>query len=279
MSQDLDQILIEQFLSEAHIEFQSKGFLLEQAVRMKTGTKGTSVHFPVFGNGIANQKAPQDTVTPLNISSRDVSVTLEDWYAAEYVDRSFKNKIAVNATSEYSQICAMALARRSDQMVIDAATAVTYAASPTSAQGTDIVAGGTGFTWDKFRAMVKAHRARAAGGDIYCVMDAEAEEDLINEQELTSSDFVNQKAIAGDGLNGMTIMGVHFIVLPDMPEGGLPSGVAYSWNKMAMGMAMSEKLGGDISWENKHASYLVNMWLEANAVNIDPLGSVRVNFV
>ena len=45
MSLQLSEIEIEQFLSEAHSEFQSEGFLLENAIRTKTGTKGSIVHF------------------------------------------------------------------------------------------------------------------------------------------------------------------------------------------------------------------------------------------
>ena len=102
MSLQLSQIEIDLFLSDAHTEFKSKGFHLEKAVRVQTGTSGANVHFPVFGNGIANQKAPQDDIVPMNITNRDVSLTMEDWYAAEYADRSFQKKIAVNATDRKS---------------------------------------------------------------------------------------------------------------------------------------------------------------------------------
>src|SRR3989304_1462959 len=111
MSMSLDQIEIQQFISDAHAEFQSEGFLLDDSIRMKTGTKGEIINFPVFGKGVANQKAVQDNLTPLNIDSRNVTCTVQDWFAAEYVDRTFKYKLAVNATQEYSSICAMAIGR------------------------------------------------------------------------------------------------------------------------------------------------------------------------
>lgn len=279
MSLQLDQILVEQFLSDAHADFQSEGFLLRNACRTQTGVKGSVLHFPVFGQGMANQKAPQDDVIPMNISNRDVTLTIQDWYASEYADRSFKNKIEVNAVEEYTKLCSWALARRADQLAVDAAGAVTYSTTPTSSQGYQIAAGGAGFTYLKFKETFKALRQRSAAmGELFLVIDAEAEEDLLSETELTSSDFVNQKAIAGNGLNGMTLMGMNIIVLPNMEEGGLPSGKAYCWNKMAMGFGSSDMLGGDISWENVKTSYLINMWLEANAVAIDPKGFVEINF-
>lgn len=280
MSLNLSQIEIEQFLSDAHAEFQSEGFLLRDKVRTKTGTKGAIVHFPVFGEGMANQKAPQDDVTPMNVSNRDVEVTIEDWYAAEYVDRSFKNKLAVNAVDEYTKLCSWAIARRADQLVIDAIAGATYSTTPTSTQGAQIAAGGTGFTFAKFLEAHKFLRQRSANhGKRVCMINAEAEADLLDVTELTSSDFVNKKALESDGLNGMTIMGIEFVVIPTMNEGGLSDTKGYMFNEMAVGYADSETLGGDISWENVKTSYLINMWLEANAAVIDAKGLVEINFV
>lgn len=285
MSLNLQQIEIEQFLSDAHAEFQSEGFLLENSIRTKTGTKGSIVHFPVFGEGMANQKAPQDDVTPMNVSNRDVEVNIQDWYASEYADRSFQNKLAVNAVDEYTKLCSWAIARRADQIVIDPIAALTYNASPSATQGALVADGGTGFTYDKLKAAHKFLRKRSANrGKRTLILTADAEEDLLAEEKLTSSDFVNKKAIESDGLNGMTLLGINFIVLPDMNEGGLPLtggglGRCFMYNEMAVGYASSERLGGDISWENVKTSYLINMWLEAGAAVIDPRGLVEVQFV
>jgi hypothetical protein len=284
MSLNLSQIEIEQFLSDAHAEFQSQGFLLENAIRTKTGTKGSKVHFPVFGQGMANQKAPQDDVTPMNISNRDVVVDIEDWYASEYADRSFQNKLAVNAVDEYTKLCSWSIARRADQIVIDPIAALTYSATPNDSQGALVVDGGTGFTYAKLREGHKFLRKRSANmGKRTLIIDADAEEQLLAENTLINSDFVNKKALESDGLNGMTLLGLNFIVIPDMNEGGLPRtggglGRAFMVNEMAVGYASSERLGGDISWENVKTSYLINMWLEAGCAVIDAKGLVEVQY-
>jgi len=281
MSLALTEIEIQQFLSDAHAEFQSTGFLLEKTLRTQTGVKGAILNFPIFGQGVANQKAPQDDVSPLNISNRNVALVLEDWYAPEYVDRTFQYKIAVNAVDEYVKLCSWALARRSDQLIIDAANAVTYTTTPTNLQGAlvpDTLL--DGLTYAKLRAAHKQLRARSANmGKKYFVIDADGEEDLLNEEKLTSGFFINDKPIPRpDGLNGVTVLGMNFIVIPDMTEGGLPPGTAFAWNEMAMGYGSADRLGGDISWENIKTSYLINMWLSANATAIDPKGMVKIEF-
>ena len=280
MSMDLSEIEIQQFLSDAHAEFQSTGFLLEKSVRTQTGVKGAILNFPVFGQGVANQKAPQDDVVPLNISNRNVALTLEDWYAPEYVDRTFQYKIAVNAVDEYVKLCSWALARRSDQMIIDVADALTYSATPVDTEGYLVANGATGFTYAKLRETHKALRARSANmGRKFIVIDAEAESDLLNEEKVTSGFYINNKPIpAADGLDGQNVLGMNFIVIPDMTEGGLPAGTAFAWNEMAMGYGSADRLGGDISWENIKSSYLINMWLSANAAVIDPKGMVKIEF-
>lgn len=286
MSLALSQIEIQQFLSDAHAEFQSQGFLLQSAVRTKTGTKGSQVHFPVFGQGMANQKAPQDDITPMNISNRDAIAVIEDWYASEYADRSFQNKLAVNAVEEYSKLCAWAIGRRADQITIDTVAGATYTTTPTALQGANVDAGTTGFTYAKLREGHRWLRQRSANmGKRTVIIDAIAEEQLLDAFQLTNSLYVNQRILDNDGLNGMTFLGMNFIVIPEMNEGGLPTtsggtvGNAFFINEMAVGYAQSERLGGDISWENIKTSYLINMWMEAGAVVVDPKGLVRVQYL
>lgn len=286
MSLALSQIEIQQFLSDAHAEFQSEGFLLQNAVRTKSGTKGSIVHFPVFGEGMANQKAPQDDITPMNISNRDAQATIEDWYASEYADRSFQNKLAVNAVEEYSKLCAWAIGRRADQINIDTIAGATYSATPISTEGALVAVGTTGFTYAK---LLEAHRwlrQRSANrGKRTVIIDSIAESQLLEEIQLTNSLYVNTKILDNDGLNGMTFLGMNFIVMPEMNEGGLPTtgggtvGRAFFVNEMAVGYAQSERLGGDISWENIKTSYLINMWMEAGAVVVDPKGLVEVDYL
>lgn len=286
MSLELSQIEIQQFLSDAHAEFQSEGFLLQNAVRTKTGTKGSQVHFPVFGEGMANQKAPQDDITPMNVSNRDAIAVIEDWYASEYADRSFQNKLAVNAVDEYSKLCAWAIGRRADQITIDTVAGATFSATPTTTEGALVAVGTTGFTFDKLREGHRWLRQRSANmGKRTVIIDAIAEEQLLDNFQLTNSLYVNSKILDNDGLNGMTFLGMNFIVIPQMNEGGLPTktggtvGRAFFINEMAVGYAQSERLGGDISWENIKTSYLINMWMEAGAVVVDPKGLVEVDYL
>ena len=60
-----------------------------------------------------------------------------------------------------------------------------------------------------------------------------------------------------------------------MPEGGLTDGTFYMYNRQAVGYAANARLEGTIDWVPTKASYLINMWLEANACVIDQTGMVK----
>ena len=274
MSMSLDQIEIQQFISDAHAEFQSQGFLLEPSVRVKQGTRGEIINFPVFGKGVANQKGVQDDVTPLDINSRNVTLTMQDWFAAEYVDRTFKYKLAVNATQEYSSLCAQAIGRRSDQMIIDAIISANYGGG--IEQGNTVTVSGNA-TYEQF---LEGHRYlrqnAAAKGDLFCIMDADAEANLLADDHFTNIFFMKTQTLAGNGLDGQEILGIRIIVLPNMPEGGLPDGTFYMYNRQAVGYAANARLEGTIDWVPTKASYLIDMWLEANACVIDQTGMVKL---
>ena len=79
MSTELDKIAIETFISDAHSEFQAQGFLLDNTITVKSGTKGSVTNFPVFGKGIAYQKSPGDEVTSMGIGNRNVEVLPQDF--------------------------------------------------------------------------------------------------------------------------------------------------------------------------------------------------------
>lgn len=276
MSMSLNQIEIQQFISDAHAEFQSEGFLLEPSVRVKPGTKGEIINFPVFGKGVANQKAVQDSLTPLNIDSRNVTLTMQDWFAAEYVDRTFKYKLAVNATQEYSSLCAQAIGRRSDQMIIDVVEAANYSGG--AGQGNTVPTVGAP-TYEQFLAGHKYLRQNAAArGKLFCIMTADVEAALLEDDHFTNVFFMKTQTLAGNGLDGQEVLGIKIIVMPDMPEGGITAGAYYMYNQQAVGYAANARLEGTIDWVPEKASYLIDIWLEANACVIDQTGMVKIEY-
>ena len=276
MSIYIPDVAITDFVSDLHHQFRSQGFLTKDCVRTKTNVIGRTVQFPVQNQGIAMQKAIQDDVVPMNIDYDPITLTLQDWYAAEYTDIFSQKDVNWDDKMELVTACSESIGRRSDQLNIDVMEA---GATNTVGDYT------TAFTWDLLRSAFQTLRANGAvGPEMFAIISASAESQLLNVDQITNSDYVNQKAIAGtNGLDGQTIMGVTFKVIPDMTEGGLPLATAnrdcYMFSKKAIGYASGIDLDVHVDWVPTKTSWLVNALLKANAAVIDPRGLVEIRIL
>jgi len=273
MSINLPNVYVKEFDNDVHQLFQSKGFQFRPFIRMKNNVVGSTVQFPVMGKGLATQKAIQDDVTPMDVTYTPVTCTLEQWVAADYTDIFSQASINWDDRMELVESTGMAIGRRCDQIVIDALAA--------SGTANTIAAGGTGFTFAKFRQAFKFLRANAAATDICCAITATQEQQLLNEERLTNTFFIQRKPLGSNGFEMMTIMGVTFIVIPDNAEGGLPvngnTETAFMFAKQSTGMGVAIDHRTEINYIAQKTSWLVNGIYYAGAVAIDNTGIVEIN--
>lgn len=273
MSIHLSDVFVTEFEDDVHAVFQSKGFLIKPFIRVKDKVVGETVQFPVQGKGLANQKASQDDVQPMNLNYDPVTVNLQPWEAPEYTDVFDQASINWDDRMELVEASGMAVGRRCDQMIIDACDA-----NP----GTTVVDGGTNFTYAKFLDGFANLRRSAAASEMCCIIDADAEQSLMLQAQLTQSFYIDRKPLTADGFQMMTIMGVTFVVVPDNDEGGLPVAgnihSAFMINKRAVGMGISLGFKTEINYIAHKTSWLVNSLFKANAVVIDNTGVVQIDY-
>lgn len=274
MSVNLPDVAVTEFASDVHAEFQSAGFKTKMAVRMRNNVVGATLQFPVSNAGLAQQKAIQADVIPMNVDYDPITLTLQDWHASDYSDIFAQAEVNFDERLELVKTSAMAIGRRCDQMVIDALDA--------SGTANTIANGGTNFTYAKFReAMSDLHTNNAGDNGIYAMTVAAGESQILDETELTSSDFVNTRVVENGGLQGLKLGGVNWIVLGNMPEGGITTAAniaqCYMWDKMAVGMGVGIDFRTEINYIPEKLSYLVSSLFKANAVAIDPLGIVQID--
>lgn len=274
MSVNLTDVAVKAFESDVHAEYQSSGFLSRNAVRMRNNVVGSTLQFPVSGEGIAQQKALQADVIPMNVSYTPVVLTLESWHASDYTDIFAQNQVNFDERMELVKTSAMSIGRRMDQQVIDALD--------NSSTTNTISDGSANFTYAKVReAIGDLHANNAGRNGIYCFVSAAGEEKLLSESELTSSDFVNARVIDNGGLDGLKLAGVNWIVIGNMTEGGLPlSGnirTCFMWDKMAVGMGVGIDFSTEINYIPEKLSWLVSSKFRANAKAIDATGIVSID--
>lgn len=271
MSVGLNAVQRIDFDSMVKAAYQAAG-KLRKHVRVKTNINAASTTFRRSGRGVATPRIPQTDVVPMGTSYTPVVCTLADWNAPEYTDVFDQAKTDVQERGIVAENIAMAIGRREDQMILDALNAANAPAN--------ILAGGTGVTFDKLRRIVALFDARAVPeGRRKLAISARGKEDLLGDNRFISRDFVESYVIREGRLP--RILGLDIEVIEDRDEGGLPlaAGVRtnFAWDQMAVGLAIGLEQGVMVDWIAEKTSYLANKLFSGGAVAIDPGGIIEMD--
>lgn len=274
MSINVSTAFVTLFDSEVKQAYQAES-ILRGTMRTRTGVAGNTVKFPKIGKGVATARTPQADVTPLNVTYAQVTATMEDYIAAEYSDIFMQSHINFDERSELVQVVSKSIARRMDQLMIDALNAAT---------GTSTVATGVGGTTsnmniDKLRATAKAMNEKnvpSEGRNL--LMHASQLDALLGETEVTSSDFASVKALVQGEID--TFMGFKILTMGDRDEGGIPkpsTRTCFAWHKDSMGYAESMSQKTEVNYVPQKTSFLVASMFSAGSVAIDAEGIVKIS--
>jgi len=275
MSIGLSNAFVTLFDAEVKQAYQGKAMLVG-AVRARRGVEGSTVKFPKVGRGTATLRVPQTDVTPINASFSQVTLTLQDWNAAEYSDIFSQAKVNFDERQELVQVVAAAVGRRQDQMIIDAlvnsSTGLTVANS--------IGGSNTNLNMAKLRdAKRLLDKSNVPPDGRHIVIHANNLANLLSETSVTSSDFNSVKALVQGELN--TFLGFTFHVIGDRSEGGLPidgssDRKVFAFHQQAIGYGEGIAMRTEINYIPEKTSWLVNALFSAGAVAIDAEGIVKI---
>ena len=273
MSKTLASVAVTEFDSMVKHAYQNSG-LLKDAVTVRNNVVGDTYKFRNMGKGLANQKSTSDLVTPMDITHGFAVATLQNWNAPEYTDMFDAQTVNFDEKQELASTIAQSLGRRCDQLVIDAMDAETVYA------GT-VVEGGTNLTTEKVIEAQVALRAQGVpNSNLYASINAQGLGGLLNQEEITSSDYNNVKALVNGDVD--TFGGFKFVVIEDRAEGGLTEAAnivdSYFFSQDAVGLAIGIDIKTDVDWIADRTSWLCNGMLKAGAVSRDGLGIVKVQY-
>ena len=122
---------IEEFESGVHVAYQRMGSKLRNTVRTRNGVKNKTT-FQKIGKGFATTKARHGNVAPMNLAHTNVSVTVEDFFAGEWVDDLDQLRINHDEMQVAQQSGAYALGRKTDELILNQMTTTTSAHDETS---------------------------------------------------------------------------------------------------------------------------------------------------
>lgn len=275
MSIALSNAFVTLFDAEVKQAYQGKGELVG-AVRQRKGVEGSTVKFPKVGRGVATPRVGQTDVTPLNVGFSNVTLTLEDWIAAEYSDIFSQQKVNFDERNELVQVLGNAIGRRQDQLILAA-----LAASGTSLTVSNDIGGtDTNLNVAKLRqAKGLMDKNNVPMQDRHIIIHANNLQSLLSETAVTSSDFNTVKALVAGELN--TFLGFTFHTIGDRTEGGLAidgsnDRIVYAFHKDAIGYGEGIAPKTEINYIPEKTSWLVSSMLSAGAVTIDAEGIVAI---
>jgi N4-gp56 family major capsid protein len=274
MAQGISNAFVQLFDAEVKQAYQASR-ALAGVTRERSNVEGNQVKFPKIGKGTATVRVPQTDVTPLNVSYSQVTASMSDYIAAEYSDIFHQAKVNFDERRELVQVVGNAIGRRMDQLVIDALNA----ASSPSTVATSVGGAGTNMNLAKLLAAKKALDAKNVPAEGRCMLiHANGLSALLDETELTSSDFATVKALSMGEID--TFLGFKFIMLGDRDEGGLPlpsTRTNFAFHRDAIGLGISMNQKSEINYVPEKTSFLVSSMFSAGAVAIDDEGIVHIS--
>ena len=274
MAQSITNAFVTLFDEEVKQAYQGEA-PLRGTTRTRSGVQGNTVKFPKIGKGVATVRVPQTDVTPLNVTYSQVTATMTDYIAAEYSDIFHQSHVNFDERRELVQVVSKSIARRMDQLCIDALNA----ASSPSTVATGVGGAASNMNIEKLRAAAKAmndNNVPAEGRHL--LMHSSQLDALLGETEITSADFASVKALVRGEIN--SFMGFNIITMGDRDEGGVPkpsTRTCFAWHQDSMGYAESMSQKSEVNYIPEKTSFLVSSMFSAGAVAIDDEGIVKIS--
>jgi hypothetical protein len=274
MSADSSTNFISSFDTLVKQGYQS-GSKLAGKVRTKSGVVGSTHRFPKLGKGIALPRIPQTDVVAMNVDHSNVTATLSDWNAPEYVDVLDAAKLNFNEVQELVKTAQMAVGRRLDQMIIDAMAASAYATQVSD----DLGGTNSGLNIEK---ILRAKRLLDDNGvdseGRVMLTSARAIEQALLEAEITSADYNMLMPLMRGEITKFA--NFDFIFIESRSEGGIPLATNirnnFAFHRDAVGLAVGVDMQTSIDRIPEKTSTLINVLFSAGAATIDTDGVIDV---
>jgi len=265
MANTIDTAFIKQFQSEVHMSYQRMGSKLRNTVR-STNVSGNTARFQVIGKGSANSKSRNGNVTPMELAHSTVEVTMQDWYAPEYIDKLDELKININERQAIAKSAAAALGRKTDALLI--------AAMDAGANSTQIHDTGSAIEKADLLSLFETvgNADMPEDGERYLAMSPSGFADLYGITEFASSDFVGPQNLPFAG--GMTMK--DFLGFKIFSTSAVAGGKNFAYHTQAVGLGINSDVSTEVNYVAEKVSHLATSMMSMGAVVIDDDGVYEV---
>lgn len=270
MSTSFDQAFTKQFEREVHEAYQRQGSKLRNTVRTTSNVNGSSAVFQKIGKGTASTKSTHGMVPVMNLDHTNVEVTLQDYYAGDWVDRLEELKSNINERQVIAGAGAYALGRKTDELIIDALS---------TASTNVILDANVGMTIGKILSAFETFGESDVpdDGQRFCVVGWKQWNELLGIDEFVRADYIGKDALPYSTITqAKTWLGTTWIPHAGLPIDGNDIRSCFWYHKTAVGHAATSDVQTDITWHGDRAAHFINNMMSQGAGLIDQNGIIVI---
>lgn len=271
MTATIDQAFVKQFEAEVHMAYQRMGSKLKSMVRNVNGVKGNTVQFQKIAKGSASTKARHAEVVAMNSVHSNVTATLSDFYAADYVDKLDELKVNIDERNIVAQNAAYALGRKTDSIITDTFDAGATALANNSAGGT------TGMNLDKAQNVFEifGNNDVPDDGQRYWVVGPKQWSDLLDIDQFSRAEYIGEADLPYKG--GMTAKRWLSFMWMGFSGLSIASGDrnTIAFHKSSLGLGVGSDVRTEVNYIPEKVAHLTTSYMSMGSVLIDGDG-VRI---
>ena len=278
MATTISPAFITLFEAEVHQAYQATA-QLRNVCRTRSGVEGSTVKFPKLAAGTASVRTPSTNVVPTNVAFSSVTATMTDYIAAEYSDVFNQAKVNFDERQELAQMVGAAIGRREDQIILDALTAGTPAATIANTIKTT-GSGASDLNVGKLIAAKKTlDKNNVPTTDRHVIIHANSLASLLGDERAVSADYSSILALSRGDVN--TLLGFTVHMIGDRDEGGLAidgssDRTLFAFHKDSLGLGIGIPPKIEINYVPEKTSWLVTAMYSAGAISVDGNGQVDI---
>ena len=271
MANSITNAFITQFEAEVHMAYQRMGSKLKNLVRTVNGVNGNTVKFQKVAKGSANTKARHAEVVAMDLSHSNVSATLTDYYAADYVDKLDELKVNIDERQIVAQSAAYALGRKTDSVLTGIMNGATTLANNSSGTG-------TGMNLGKATSMMELFNTNDLPDDNqrYWVVGPKQWSDLLALDQFSRVEYVGEGELPyAGGMTAKRWLGFLWFVHSGLETSGSTDRHTVAFHKSSLGLGVGTDVKTEVNYIPEKVSHLITSMLSIGGTLVDTDG-IRV---
>jgi hypothetical protein len=206
----------------------------------------------------------------MNLAHSAIEVTMQDYYAGDWVDRLDELKINIDERQVIANAGANALGRKTDELIISALDQATVNV---------VLDNNIGMTIDKVLAAFETFGANDIpdDGQRFAAVGWKQWSQLLDIEEFSSADFVGPDNLPyNTATQAKMWLGTIWMPHSGLPKDGNDIRTCFFYHKTALGHAAASDVETDITWHGDRAAHFVNSMMSQGAGLIDEAGIVKI---